>query len=136
MRDEMPQEIQSLIAQCEANVASFDNDQMSAALHWGETMYSHYRRLEIERDNLRDMMHRIDKVLFVQRNQRQPQECREGWIGRIIGDLERRLEACRRYFEHTERVSVSSQHAACDSSLMDVRMALKREAKEACYAED
>lgn len=31
----MNQEIRSLIAQCEANVSSFDNDQMSAALFWG-----------------------------------------------------------------------------------------------------
>lgn len=35
----MNDEIKSLIAQCEANVSSFDNDQMSAALHWGETLY-------------------------------------------------------------------------------------------------
>lgn len=34
----MTPEIRSLIDQCEANVSSFDNDQMSAALHWGQTM--------------------------------------------------------------------------------------------------
>lgn len=35
---EMPPEIQSLIARCEANVISFTNDQMSAALHFAETV--------------------------------------------------------------------------------------------------
>ena len=34
----MNEEIKSLIAQCEANITSFDNDQMSAALWWGQTM--------------------------------------------------------------------------------------------------
>lgn len=47
-------------------------------------------------------------------------------------DLERKLEACRRYFEHAERISVSANHAASDSALMNVRMSLKQEAKEAC----
>jgi hypothetical protein len=37
--DEMPPEIKSLIAQCEANVKSFDNDQMSEALHFAETLF-------------------------------------------------------------------------------------------------
>lgn len=35
-----PLEIQSLIKQCEANVVSFDNDQMSAALHFAENAWS------------------------------------------------------------------------------------------------
>lgn len=41
-RDELPSEIQSLIAQCEANVNRFTNDQMSAALHFAETMASQF----------------------------------------------------------------------------------------------
>lgn len=48
MRDEMPVEIQSLIAQCEANVNQFTNDQMSSALHFAEAQFaehhSDYRR--------------------------------------------------------------------------------------------
>jgi len=51
-----------------------------------------------------------------------------------IEQLQRRLEACRRYFEHCERVSLSAQHATCDSGEMQVRMALKREAIEAARA--
>ena len=35
-----PLEIQSLIKQCEANVASFDNDQMSAVLHFAERAWN------------------------------------------------------------------------------------------------
>lgn len=45
-------------------------------------------------------------------------------------DLERNIEACRRYFEHTERVSISQ--LPCASKEMAVRQALKQEAKEAC----
>lgn len=41
-RDELPSEIQSLIAQCEANVNKFTNDQMSAALYFAETMASQF----------------------------------------------------------------------------------------------
>ena len=37
-REDMPTEIKSLIAQCEGNVSSFTNDQMSAALHFAETL--------------------------------------------------------------------------------------------------
>jgi hypothetical protein len=44
MRDELPREIQSLIAQCEVNVTSFDNDQMSEALHFAETMADRIRK--------------------------------------------------------------------------------------------
>lgn len=32
-----PHEIKLLIAQCEANVSSFDNNQMSEALHYGQS---------------------------------------------------------------------------------------------------
>jgi hypothetical protein len=37
--DEMPPEIKSLISLCEANVKSFDNDQMSEALYFAEKMF-------------------------------------------------------------------------------------------------
>ena len=43
--------------------------------------------------------------------------------------LRRALDACGRYFEHCERVSVS-QHRS-DSKQMYVRMALRNEAREA-----
>lgn len=46
MRDNMPAEIRSLIAQCEANVSSFTNDQMSAALHYAETTLLKLERLQ------------------------------------------------------------------------------------------
>lgn len=36
MRDELPEEIQSLIGQCEVGVNRFTNDQMSAALYFAE----------------------------------------------------------------------------------------------------
>ena len=49
----------------------------------------------------------------------------------VVEGLQRRLEACRRYFEHCQRVSLSAQHAACDSGVMRVRVALMREAAEA-----
>lgn len=44
--------------------------------------------------------------------------------------LQRTKEACFRYFDHRERVSLSARHAGCDSAEMGVRMALMREAKE------
>jgi hypothetical protein len=40
MRDDMPTEIKSLIAQCEAGVSRFSNDQMSAALHFAESLWT------------------------------------------------------------------------------------------------
>ena len=43
--------------------------------------------------------------------------------------LQRAVEACSRYFEHCERVSVSQQRS--DSGQMNVRMALRNEAREA-----
>ena len=43
--------------------------------------------------------------------------------------LQRAVEACSRYFEHCERVSVS-QHRS-DSGQMAARMALRNEAREA-----
>lgn len=46
MRDELPQEIQSLIGQCEAGVTKFTNDQMSTALHFAETMANVVARLD------------------------------------------------------------------------------------------
>ena len=42
--------------------------------------------------------------------------------------LQRAVEACSRYFEHCERVSVSQQRS--DSGQMAVRMALRNEARE------
>lgn len=36
---DMPGEIRQLAEQCEAGVRSFTNDQMSAALHFGETLW-------------------------------------------------------------------------------------------------
>lgn len=39
-REDMPGEIRSLIAQCEANVTSFTNVQMSDALYWGEKLHA------------------------------------------------------------------------------------------------
>ena len=50
------------------------------------------------------------------------------WLDRTE-QLSRTVEACRRYFEHTQRVSVSSN--SCKSGQMAVRMALKAEAAEA-----
>ena len=43
--------------------------------------------------------------------------------------LQRAVEACSRYFEHCERVSVSQSRS--DSGEMAVRMALRNEAREA-----
>mgnify|MGYP006268980323 CR=1 FL=1 len=43
--------------------------------------------------------------------------------------LQRAVEACSRYFEHCDRVSVSQQRS--DSGQMGVRMALRNEAREA-----
>ena len=43
--------------------------------------------------------------------------------------LQRAIEACSRYFEHSERVSVSQSRS--DSGQMAVRMALRNEAREA-----
>lgn len=48
-----------------------------------------------------------------------------------IETQERTIEACRRYFEHCERVSVSARGKGCDSAEMSVRMALHREARDA-----
>jgi hypothetical protein len=56
-RDEMPQEIQSLIAQCEANVKRFSNDQMSAALHFAETLWSNIPSLAAELVRQRHLSH-------------------------------------------------------------------------------
>ena len=42
---------------------------------------------------------------------------------------QRAVEACSRYFEHCERVSVSQRRS--DSGQMDVRIALRNEAREA-----
>jgi hypothetical protein len=42
--------------------------------------------------------------------------------------LDRAVEACRRYFDHCRRVSLSARGAGCDSAEMDVRMSLMNEA--------
>ena len=47
-----------------------------------------------------------------------------------IEQLRRTAEACRRYFDHCQRVSLSARHAGSDSGEMAVRMALKKEAEE------
>ena len=45
----------------------------------------------------------------------------------------RAFEACKRYFEHCERTTISTR--GCDSDIMmSVRMSLKKEAKEALLA--
>ena len=49
----------------------------------------------------------------------------------VVKDLQKRLEACRRYFDHCERISLSSRHAGTDSIEMDVRMSLRGDAVEA-----
>lgn len=46
MQDEMPTEIRSLVAQCEAGVSSFNNDQMSAALCFAENQHLRLLRFE------------------------------------------------------------------------------------------
>ena len=47
---------------------------------------------------------------------------------RIDDEHLRAIEACKRYFEHCRRVSISAGHKGCDSGEMAVRMALKGEA--------
>lgn len=51
-----------------------------------------------------------------------------------IDDLDRAVDAARRYFDHSERVSLSAHHASSDSSEMAVRLSLKTEARDAIYA--
>lgn len=41
---------------------------------------------------------------------------------------ERTIEACARYFDHCERVSLSARGVGCDSAEMDVRQSLKSDA--------
>lgn len=48
----MTPEIQSLIQQCEANVISFDNDQMSAALHCIQTTETEIKSVLMLMDGL------------------------------------------------------------------------------------
>lgn len=45
-----------------------------------------------------------------------------------LDKLDRAVEACRRYFDHCRRVSLSARGAGCDSAEMDVRMSLMNEA--------
>lgn len=63
MRDDFPQEIQSLIAQCEVNVSRFTNDQMSAALHWGETQALAAIALKKENERLEQQVAAWKKAL-------------------------------------------------------------------------
>lgn len=53
---------------------------------------------------------------------------------RIDEDQTRAIEACKRYFDHCERVSISSRGKGCDSVEMAVRQSLKQEARDAVYA--
>ena len=57
-----------------------------------------------------------------------------GPLADAIEKQERTLEACRRYFEHCNHVSIASLVYAgkgCDSPEMSARMALYREARDA-----
>jgi len=51
-----------------------------------------------------------------------------------IDDLDRAVDASRRYFEHCERVSLSARGAGCDSGEMAVRQSLKQDARNAVFA--
>lgn len=46
----------------------------------------------------------------------------------IVKRLQMQTEACRRYFEHCQRVSLSARHARTDSAEMSVRMSLREDA--------
>lgn len=48
----MTPEIRSLISQCEANIVSFNNDQMSAALHCIQTTENEIRSVILLMDGL------------------------------------------------------------------------------------
>lgn len=50
---------------------------------------------------------------------------------RVDEDQSRAVEACRRYFDHCERVSVTAEGKDCNSIEMAVRMSLKSEARNA-----
>ncbi len=50
----MPGEIQHLIDLCEANVVRFNNDQMSAALHFAESLWSENESIRGELAHMRD----------------------------------------------------------------------------------
>ncbi len=53
---------------------------------------------------------------------------------RIDEDQMRAVEACKRYFEHCERVSISGEGKGCDSVEMSVRQSLKKEARNAVFS--
>lgn len=53
---------------------------------------------------------------------------------RVDEDQLRAVEACKRYFDHCERVSITGAGGGCDSIEMAVRQSLKKEARNAVFS--
>lgn len=53
---------------------------------------------------------------------------------RIDEDQLRAIEACKRYFDHCERVSITGAGKGCNSIEMAVRQSLKQEARDAAFS--
>ena len=91
------------------------------SLQAGDEIYSSREWIPIAEQSIGVVLSGRELLLFRRPVDAVPREERER--------LQRTVEACSRYFEHCERVSVS-QHRS-DSGQMAVRMALRNEAREA-----